>query len=186
MKRLVLTVAILISLAAPAWAGFAMVRLIVRADAIGAAPLTLSGAKSDEGMAAFNRGEFGKAMQEFRVKAEQGDGFAAFMIAQLYSRGLGVEKNSAIAFEWYRRGANLRLPAAMNNLAVAYTRGYGTPRNYVRAHMWWNLYAAESSEGRLRSDATKQLERLEARMTPADISKAQKLAREWWAKKEGK
>ena len=49
MKRLIFTIAILISLAAPAWAGFA------------------------EGAAAYLRGDYATALREFRPLAEQGD-----------------------------------------------------------------------------------------------------------------
>ena len=54
MKRLVITFAILIGLAAPAWAGF------------------------DEGLAAYHRGDYATALREMRPLANQGDADAQF------------------------------------------------------------------------------------------------------------
>jgi len=43
--------------------------------------------------------------------------------------------------------------------------------------MWWNLAAAQGNE-----TARENLEEYSKKMTPADISKAQAMAREWMAK----
>ena len=63
MKRLVLTIAILIGLAAPAWAGFA------------------------EGVAAYNRGDYATALREMRTLAEQGDAVAQYNLGLTYPKG---------------------------------------------------------------------------------------------------
>ena len=60
MKRLVLTFAILIGLAAPAWAGFA------------------------EGVAAYHRGDYETALRELRPLAEQGDADAQYNLGIMY------------------------------------------------------------------------------------------------------
>jgi TPR repeat protein len=54
-----------------------------------------------------------------------------------------------------------------------YGEGQGVPKDYVYAHMWGNLAAAKGNElgGEVRDYVAKI-------MTPADISEAQKLARE--------
>ncbi len=58
-----------------------------------------------------------------------------------------------------------------------YSTGRGVLQNYVKAHMWLNLAATQGLE-----DAREHRDTLAERMTPADISKAQKLAREWMEK----
>ena len=50
------------------------------------------------------------------------------------------------------------------------------PQDYVQAHKWFNLAATKGDK-----DAVKNRDNVAKKMTPADISKAQKLAREWWA-----
>ncbi len=125
MKRLVLTVAILIGLAAPAWAGFA------------------------EGVAAYERGDYETALRELRPLAEQGN------------------------------------DGAQNNLGFMYSEGQGVPQDYVQAHMWFNLAASRFPPGTDRDQAVKNRDLAARRMTPADVSKAQRLAREWKPKKKG-
>ena len=55
-----------------------------------------------------------------------------------------------------------------------YAKGDGVPQDYVRAHMWFSLSAAQGEQS-----AVKGLEMAELRMTPAQIAEAQKLARDW-------
>ena len=52
------------------------------------------------------------------------------------------------------------------------------PQDYVRAHMWFNLSAAQGNQ-----DAAKNRDNIAKRMTPAQIAEAQKLAREWQPKR---
>ncbi len=66
---------------------------------------------------------------------------------------------------------------AMFGLGVMYDNGQGVPQNYVQAHKWFNLAATQGDK-----DAVKNRDIVAKKMTPADISKAQKLARQWWAK----
>ena len=55
-----------------------------------------------------------------------------------------------------------------------YAEGRGVPQDYVRAHMWFDLAAAQGEP-----KAATVLEMAERRMTPAQIAEAQKLARDW-------
>jgi len=63
---------------------------------------------------------------------------------------------------------------AQYNLALMYDRGYGVPQDYVQAHMWYHLAGANG-----HIDAVTLRDRLAKHMSPADISEAQRLAREW-------
>jgi TPR repeat protein len=55
-----------------------------------------------------------------------------------------------------------------------YAQGQGVPQDYVPAHMWFDLAAAQGEK-----DATELRDSLAKKMTPAQIAEAQKLAREW-------
>ena len=55
----------------------------------------------------------------------------------------------------------------------------GVPQDYVQAHMWLNLAASRHPPGEDRDDAVKNRDWVAKGMTPAQISEAQKLAREW-------
>ena len=61
-----------------------------------------------------------------------------------------------------------------------YEDGTGVPQDHAQAHMWFNL-AARSGDDRLRRAATRNLDRVTARMTSEQIAVAQRLAREWAA-----
>ncbi len=74
-----------------------------------------------------------------------------------------------------RRAAEQGDIDAQYNLGAMYGRGEGVPQDYVRAHMWLNIAAAKGDKW-----AVKNRDIIAKRMTPADISKAQRLANEWW------
>ena len=48
------------------------------------------------------------------------------------------------------------------------------PQDYVQAYMWYTLVAAQGD-----ADAAKKRDNVAAKMTPAQIAEAQRLAREW-------
>ena len=64
--------------------------------------------------------------------------------------------------------------SAQYNLGLAYDFGSGVPQDYVMAHKWYNLTAAQGIEG-----ASKIRDMIARLMTPAQIAEAQRLAREW-------
>ena len=159
MKRLVLTVVILIGLAAPAWAGFA------------------------EGVAAFNRGDYETALREWRPLAKQGVTAAQSLLGEMYSKGQGVPQDYAEAVKWYRKAVEQGVAWAQYTLGFMYSKGQGVPQDYVQAHMWYNLAASRLPPGTLWDRAVKNRDIVAEKMTPADVSKAQRLAREWKPKK---
>ena len=55
-----------------------------------------------------------------------------------------------------------------------YAEGQGVPQDYVQAHMWASLAAANGND-----TATMVIDITAAQMTPGQIAEAQKLAREW-------
>jgi TPR repeat protein len=63
---------------------------------------------------------------------------------------------------------------AQNYLGVLCDKGHGVPQDYVQAHKWYNLAAANGNK-----DAATLRDELAILMTPAQIYEAQKLAREW-------
>lgn len=58
-------------------------------------------------------------------------------------------------------------------------QGKGVPQDYVQAHMWINLGVSSLSDKTQRETAVGFRDDLAAKMTPAQIAEAQKLAREW-------
>ena len=75
---------------------------------------------------------------------------------------------------WFQRAAEQGNALAELHLGVMYAEGRGVPQDYVRAHMWFSLSAAQGEQRAVRT-----LEMAERLMTPAQIAEAQKLARDW-------
>jgi len=80
----------------------------------------------------------------------------------------------AQAAAWFRKAADQGLAAAQNNLGLVYYNGHGVPQDYAQAHKWFNLAAASGD-----ADAVSNRDRVAAKMTPAQIAEAQRLASEW-------
>ena len=62
---------------------------------------------------------------ELRVRAEQGDAPAQFMLGRMYANGDGVPQDAAEAVRWYRLAAEQGLAEAQFNLGVMYANGQG-------------------------------------------------------------
>ncbi len=160
MKRTLATVFLYLMLATPAWAGF------------------------DEAAAAYQRGDYATALREWRPLAEQGDARAQYNLGVMYYYGEGLPQDYAEAVRWYRKAAAQGHTSAQYYLGQMYETSQGVPQNYAQAHKWYNLAAAQGDE-----DARLDRSVLANKMNRALITKAQKLAREWWAafkKRKGK
>ncbi len=79
----------------------------------------------------------------------------------------------------YLMAAEQGVAQAQYNLGVMYGDGEGVPQDYVQAHLWFNLAAAQGQE-----QAKKNRDIVAEKMTPAQIAEAQRLARDWKPKKQ--
>jgi hypothetical protein len=95
----------------------------------------------------------------------------------MYENGYGVPQDYKTALKWYRLAAEQDAAGAHYNLALMYYNGEGVLLDYVYAHMWANISAFNGNE-----NAIKLRDYVAKEMTSADISEAQKLARECVAK----
>jgi len=59
----------------------------------------------EDGMAAYNRGDYVPAIVVFRAMAEQGNAKAQSVLGVMYRRGQGVTRSSIRAFVWFSRAA---------------------------------------------------------------------------------
>ena len=99
MNRIISAVIVLIGLAAPASAGL------------------------DEGLAAYERGDYEAALREFRPLAEQGLATAQYILGDMYAKGQGVPQDYAQAVVWYRKVAEQGDAEAQYNLGVTLEAG---------------------------------------------------------------
>ena len=87
-------------------------------------------------------------------------------------------KDYAAALWIFRPLAEQGNASAQNNLGVMYAIGNGMPQDYVEAHKWANLAAAQGNKV-----AKEFMDSIAARMTSDQIAEAQRLAREWKPRK---
>ena len=116
---------------------------------------------------------YGPAQRRWKSLAENGDAFAQYNLGNMYRVGHGLWENDKTAVKWYTLAAEQGHASAQYFLGWMYADGEGVIQDNVRAHMWLNI--AASSENK---DATHNRDFVANRMTPADISAAQILARE--------
>ena len=72
----------------------------------------------EDGMAAYNRGDYVPAVQVFRAMARAGNTRAQTMLGAMYQRGQGVAKSSAHAFMWLSLAASHGDPKARAELKM--------------------------------------------------------------------
>jgi TPR repeat protein len=130
----------------------------------------------EEAEFAYDRGEYTKAARLFRPLAEAGNPAAQFHLGLMHERGWGVQKDYAAALKWFRKATAQGYAGPQSNLGLLYERGRGVRRDFMRAHMWYDLAAAMLS-GDDATTAKQHRDQIASRMTPAEVEKAQEMAR---------
>ena len=91
----------------------------------------------------------------------------------MYINGEGVLQDYAEAAKWSRLAAEQGHAGGQYFLAAMYEFGKGVLQDNVMAHMWLNIMSANGDQ-----DAGERRDKIAGLMTPADISKAQSMAKE--------
>jgi len=113
------------------------------------------------------------AVKWYTLAAEQGYASAQYNLGKKYEKGEGVLQNYKTAAKWFTLAAEQGDVKAQHNLGSMYGNGWGVIQDNIYAHMWYNIAASSGN-----SNAAKNRTIVGERMTPADISKAQELARQ--------
>ena len=77
----------------------------------------------EEGLAAFEAGDYTNAFRLLKPVADQGDAEAQCIIANIYHLGLGKTRSVSEAIKWYVRSAEQGYGVASNNLAGIFMTG---------------------------------------------------------------
>jgi TPR repeat protein len=108
------------------------------------------------------------------MAAEQGHAEAQYQLGLMYFRGKGVTRDYDQARKWTRKAAEQDYAGAQFNMGIMFFKGKGVSQDYTQAHMWFSLAAANGYD-----KSHKSLDTVAKKMTPAEISEAQRLASEW-------
>ena len=114
-----------------------------------------------------------KAFGLFKQAADNGDVKGQEQLAMMFDNGLGVPRDYAEAAKWYDKAARQNSGEAQKTLGLMYALGQGVPQDNVMAHVWLNLAAAQGAP-----EAADNRDAIEAQMTPEELGRAQKRARE--------
>jgi TPR repeat protein len=113
-----------------------------------------------------------------RPLADQGNAEAQSLLGSMYLFSDGVSEDFSQALAWDRKSAEHGYAGGQWAVGWIYEEGLGVPQDYVHAHMWYNLAISNASASD-RPLMGKDRDRVAAKMTPAQIAEAQRLATEW-------
>ena len=113
----------------------------------------------------------------FRKAADQGYSQAQVHLGNMYLYGQGVPKDIKKAVAWFRKGAQQGDASAQYNLGEMYHQGEGVVQDNIQAHKWFNIAGANGEKNAIKFRGI-----IEKRMSPSQIKKAKRLAREWLKK----
>jgi TPR repeat protein len=120
-------------------------RRLVLATTLVLGVIASAGADYQEGISAYMRGDYGRALEVFLPLAREGHAEAQYTLGYMFAFGLGVSKRQAAAAHWYRRAAQQGHVKAQVNLGVLYQEGQGVERDYGQALQWYRRAAAQGS-----------------------------------------
>ncbi|HET7493379.1 MAG TPA: hypothetical protein VFK01_16025 [Bradyrhizobium sp.] len=104
-----------------------MKRWLLLGGLVLAAQISVTGAFAgpwEDGVAAYNRGDYVPAIAVFRELAKQGNAEAQALLGAMYRRGQGVKRSSVRAFVWLSRAAsrgNVKAKAELHEVSQAMT-----------------------------------------------------------------
>ena len=111
------------------------------------------------------------AFRWYMAAAEQGDVAAQVAIGTMFSVGKGVKQDFSQALKWFRKAAEKGNGNAQIGLGTLYAEGLGVEQNYITAYAWHKMAAMQGDD-----DAVNNMRKVAAKMTPAEVRKAEKLS----------
>ena len=118
--------------------------------------------------------DYAEAVKWYRLAAEQGNVSAQVSLAFAFHSGAGVEQDYFAAVKWFSLAARQESAIAQFQLALMYKRGTGVAQENIKSYMWFSIASTNSDIHKNKHNRDKTA----AKMTSADISKAQSMARE--------
>ena len=140
---------------------------------------TVAAADFNNGLAAYNKGDYTTAVREWRPLADDGVAAAQFNLGLMYLDGHGVPQDPAEAVKWFKRAADQDYTEAQHNLGAMYGAGQGVKRDYVQAYKWLNICAAKGNTG-----CENQRDLIAKKLKASQLTAAQRLSTEFTPQKE--
>ena len=100
-------------------------------------------AELQDGIDAYEKGNYSAALKEFKRLAAKGDAVAQSALGFMYVGGQGVPQDYKKAAVWYRKAAEQGHAGSQSNLGVMYANGQGVPQNDGEAASWYRKAAEQ-------------------------------------------
>lgn len=97
----------------------------------------------NEGVSAYQQGDYEQALREFTMAARFGDPAAQFNLGVMYAAGQGVAQDYTGAFFWFLKAARRGDSEAQYNIGDMYERGLGVSQSYSEALRWYRKTAEQ-------------------------------------------
>lgn len=138
---------------------------------------TTLAAESNQGLAAYQQGDYPTALALLAPLARQGDPEAQYTLGMMYDDGDGLSQDYQQAARWFRAAAEQGHAQAQRQLGRLYFHGLGLERNLLQAYAWFNLATAQGDDrfGMGRNS----LKLTAAQLSTAELEAAQALARRY-------
>lgn len=98
----------------------------------------------EDGVAAFEAGDYQTALRQWKPLAQKGVAGAQFGLGVMYANGDGVAPDYRVAASWFRKAADKNYPAAQFELGNLYVNGHGVAKDYAAALSWFRKAAAQN------------------------------------------
>lgn len=130
-----------------------------------------------------------EALSWLRRAAQNGQPDAQRLLAVKLYNGYDVTVDHDEALLWTQRLAEAGDVPGQMMLGNMYANGEGSPRDLVRAYMWYDIAATVAQQGNgdpaLQQAAVDARDKTGALLLPGEEVRAQELASNWWLKKQG-
>lgn len=90
----------------------------------------------NDGLAAYEKGDYKTALKHWRGPANDGDPYAQHMLGFLYANGRGVPLRPELTVKWWLRAAEQGFAPAQYTLGTLYRQGMGVSRDPQKAAQW--------------------------------------------------
>ena len=129
----------------------------------------------EDGLSAFNSGDYATAYDDWWPLAQRGDAKAQASLGFLYYSGKGVQRDDRQSLFWFSRAAEAGQPTAQFFLGLQYFYGRGVQRDLARAYSWCDIALTNGYSESLFCRDTVALE-----MSPEDLRRSAELTTEFF------
>ena len=105
-------------------------------------------------LAAYDHGDYARALEFYRPLADKGQLMAEYMLGMMYANGQALPQNYGEAMKWLRKAADEGEAKAQFNVGVLYVKGLGTPKDPAEASKWYRRAADQGEPAALYNLAT--------------------------------